>query len=74
MSQCLQTERFYTKEDPLKLALLKGPHKRRQQEYHPFQNHYTHDIAIFELFRGLQSQLSGVFRINWQNSHSFLVL
>ena len=22
--------------------------------YHPFQNHYTHEITIFELFRGLQ--------------------
>ena len=29
-----------------------------------FQNHYTHEIIIFELFRGLQLQLSGVFRIN----------
>ena len=27
--------------------------------YHPFQNHYTHEITIFELFRGLQLQLSG---------------
>ena len=32
--------------------------------YHPFQNHYTHEIIIFELFRGLQLQLSGVVRIN----------
>ena len=32
--------------------------------YHPFQNHYTHEIIIFELFRGLQLQLSGVFQIN----------
>ena len=28
------------------------------------QNHYTHEIMIFELFRGLQLQLSGVVRIN----------
>ena len=26
--------------------------------YHPFQNHYTHEITILELFRGLQLQLS----------------
>ena len=32
--------------------------------YHPFQNHYTHETTIFELFRGLQLQLLGVFRIN----------
>ena len=30
----------------------------------PFQNHYTHEITIFELFRGLRLQLSGVLRIN----------
>ena len=32
--------------------------------YHPFQNHYTHEIFIFELFKGLQLQLSGVLLIN----------
>ena len=32
--------------------------------HHPFQNIYTHEITIFELFRGLQLQLSGVFRMN----------
>ena len=34
--------------------------------YHPSQNHYTHEITslTFELFRGLQLQLSGVFRID----------
>ena len=32
--------------------------------YHPCQNHYTHEIIIFELLRGLQLQLSGVVRIN----------
>ena len=30
--------------------------------YHPFQNHYTHEVILFELFRGLHLQLSGVFR------------
>ena len=40
--------------------------------YHPFQNHYTHEITIFELFRGLQLQLSGVVRINYHYSYSFL--
>ena len=30
---------------------------------HPFQNHYTHEIIVFKSFRGLQLQLSGVFRI-----------
>ena len=29
------------------------------EQCHPFQNHYTHKITIFELFRGLQLQLSG---------------
>ena len=29
-----------------------------------FQNHYTHEIIMFELFRGLQLQLSGVVRIS----------
>ena len=24
--------------------------------YHPFQNHYTHELIIFKLFRGLQLQ------------------
>ena len=41
--------------------------------YHPLQNHYTYDISIFELCRGLQLQLSGVFRINSHYSDSFLV-
>ena len=40
---------------------------------HPFQNHYTHAITIFELLRGIQLQLSGVFRINSHCSYSFLV-
>ena len=42
-------------------------------KYHTFQNHYTHEITIFERFEGLQLQLSGVFRINWHYSYSFLV-
>ena len=41
--------------------------------YHPFQNHYTHEIIVFELFRGLQLQLSGVFRIKKHYSYSFLM-
>ena len=41
--------------------------------YHPFRNHYTHEITIFELFRRLQLQLSGVFRTNLHYSYSFLV-
>ena len=36
----------------------------RKKVYHSFQNDYTHEIVIFELFRGLQFQFSGVFRIN----------
>ena len=43
------------------------------KKYHSFQNHYTHEIIIFELFRGLQLQLSGVFRINEHYSYSFFV-
>ena len=34
------------------------------EQLQPFQNHYTHEIIILELFRGLQLQFSGVFRIN----------
>ena len=44
----------------------------RSEDYHPFRNHYTHEITIFELFRGLQLQYSGVFRINQHYSYSFL--
>ena len=29
-------------------------------QYHSFQNHYTHEISIVELFRGLQLQPSKV--------------
>ena len=32
--------------------------------YRPFQNHYTHEIPSLKLFRRLQLELSGVFRIN----------
>ena len=52
------------------------PHKSKQNEQLPFfENHYTHEIMIFELiiFRGLQLQLSGVFQINYHCSYSFLV-
>ena len=45
-------------------AWLKRAVSVSQLRYHPFQNHYTHEIIIFELFRGLQLQLSGVVRIN----------
>ena len=44
------------------------------RNYHPFQNHYIHKITIFELFRGLQFQLSGLSRINLHYKYSFLVL
>ena len=37
-------------------------------------NHYTHEIIIFEIFRGLETQLSGVGRINLHYSYGFLVL
>ena len=43
-------------------------------DYHRPQNRYTHKITIFELFRGLLLQLSGVCRINLHYSYSFLVL
>ena len=33
--------------------------------YHPFQNHYTLKIIIFELFRSLQLQFSGPTGINF---------
>ena len=52
-----------------------GPRSREMffRTYHPFQNHYTHELTIFELFRGLQLQLSGVFRMNLHYSYSFVV-
>ena len=40
---------------------------RYLRTYHPFENHYACEITIFELFRGLQLQLSGV-----HYSYSFL--
>ena len=42
--------------------------------YYPFQNHYTHEIIIFKLFRGIQLQRSGVCRNNLHYSYSFLDL
>ena len=38
---------------------------------HSFQNHYTHEITISKLFRGLQLQLSGVCRIDLHYSYTF---
>ena len=32
-------------------------------EYHSLQNHYTHEIIIFELFRGLHYSFRGVFEL-----------
>ena len=43
-------------------------------QYHPFQNHYTHKIIIFKLFRSLQLQFSGPTGINFRYSHSFVGL
>ena len=40
---------------------------------HSFQNHYMHEISIFELFRGLQLRFSGVLRISLHYSYSVLV-
>ena len=42
--------------------------------YHPFQNHYTHKIIIFKLFRTLQLQFSGPTGINYRYSYSFVGL
>ena len=41
---------------------------------HPFQNHYTYEIIIFELFRSLQLQFSGPTGINFRYSYSFVGL
>ena len=41
--------------------LIKVPKK---WHYYPLQNHYTDESNIFEFFRGLQLQLSGVFRFS----------
>ena len=38
------------------------------------QNYYTHEILIFELFQGLQIQLSEVCEIHLCYSYRFLVL
>ena len=43
-------------------------------EYHSFQNHYTHKITIFKLFRSLQLQFSGPTGINFRYSYSFVGL
>ena len=42
--------------------------------YHPFQNHYTHKITIFKLFRSLDLQFSGPTGINFCHSYSFVGL
>ena len=36
-------------------------------QYHPFQNQYFQEMFSFELFMGLQLQLSGVCRIKHYN-------
>ena len=47
---------------------MSGLHPTEEREvkarYHLFQNHYTHEIIIFKLFRGLPLQLSVVCRIS----------
>ena len=43
-------------------------------QYHPFQNHCTHKITIFKLFRSLQLQFSGPTGINFRYSYSFVGL
>ena len=47
-----------------RLAAKKGPVNFTPNKYNPFPYHYTHDIIVFRLSRGLQLQLSGVFQIN----------
>ena len=42
--------------------------------YHSFQNHYTHKIIIFKLFRSLQLQFSGPTGMNFRYSYSFVDL
>ena len=39
-----------------------------------FQNQYTHETTISKLLRGLQLQLSGLFRMNLHYSYRLLVL
>ena len=41
-----------------------GKQLAHSEKGHALQNHYTHEIVIFKLFRGLQLQFSGVLRIN----------
>ena len=41
---------------------------------HPFQNHYTHKIFVFKLFRSLQLQFSGPTGMNFRCSYSFVGL
>ena len=40
-------------------------------KYHSFQDHYTHKIIIFKLFRSLQLQFSGPTRINFLSGKIF---
>ena len=47
---------------------------RHRCEHHSFQNHYTHEIIIFKLFRSLQLQFSGPTGINFRYSYSFVGL
>ena len=41
---------------------------------HSFQNHYTHKIIIFKLFRSLQLQFLGPTGMNVRYSYSFVGL
>ena len=52
-----------TLECDIRTCSIQSGSKWPKLAYHSLQNHYTHEITIFEFFRELQSQLSGVFQI-----------
>ena len=59
------------------IVFMKGdPHANHMfgKPYHPFQNHYTHKIIIFKLFRSLQLQFLLLTGINFRYSYSFVGL
>ena len=60
-------------EFPQEKVWANGP-QSSLEVYHPFQNHYAHQIIIFKLFRSLQLQFSGPTGINFRYSYSFVGL
>ena len=64
--------RFIVPEYQYRLGKIKFK-ESRLLIYHSFQNHYTHKIMIFKLFRSLQLQFSGPTGIHFRYSYSLWV-